>query len=120
MEKIAVAKKRNARISKKDANVIFKMLRGKRLDKATRFVEELLAKKRNIKGKYYTGACKVILELFSYAKSNAEAKGMNTERLFIKRLVANKSFTFTLPKSRVTHRGRRAKICHLEIEVEER
>ncbi|MCX8179494.1 MAG: hypothetical protein N3E38_02015 [Candidatus Aenigmarchaeota archaeon] len=120
MEKVAIAKKRNARISKKDANTVFKKLRGKKLDKAMRFVEELLAKKRNIHGRYYSKACKTILELFKDVKSNAEVKGLDTQRLFIKRLVANKSFTFNLPKSRVTHRGRRAKMCHLEIEVEER
>ncbi|MEM5777075.1 MAG: uL22 family ribosomal protein [Candidatus Aenigmatarchaeota archaeon] len=120
MEKIAKSKKSNARISIKDANVIFKKLRRRKLQKSINFVKELLARKKDIKGRYYTGACKVILELLEDVKNNAEAKGLDIEKLFIKRLAANKSFTFILPKSRITHRGRRAKLCHLEIEVEER
>ncbi len=120
MAKTAVAKKPNARISIKDANVVFKKLRRKRLEKAIKFVEELLARKKDIEGKYYTGACKIILELLKDVRNNAEARGLDNEKLYIKRLVANKAFTFILPKSRITHRGRRAKICHLEIEVEER
>jgi ribosomal protein L22 len=120
MEKAAKARKSNARASIKDANVIFKRLRRKRLDKAMNFLEDLLSKKKSIEGKYYTGASKIILDLLKDVKANAVTKGLDEERLFIKRLAANKSFTFILPKSRITHRGRRAKLCHLEVEVEER
>jgi ribosomal protein L22 len=120
MDKTAIARKTNARASLKDANVVFKKIRRKKLNKAISFVEELISRKKNINGKYYTGACKAILELLKDVKANALAKGLDEDRLFIKRLVANKSFTFILPKSRITHRGRRAKLCHLEVEVEER
>ena len=118
--KVAKSKKSNARVSVKDANVVLKKIRKKRLNKAITFVEELLSRKRNINGKYYTGACKAILELLKDVKANALAQGLDEEKLFIKRFVANKSFTFILPKTRITHRGRRAKLCHLEVEVEER
>ncbi|MBU5689943.1 MAG: uL22 family ribosomal protein [Candidatus Aenigmatarchaeota archaeon] len=120
MDKTAKAKRTNARVSMKDANVIFKKLRRKKLEKAKAFLQRLIDKKEDIDGKYYTGACKVILELLEDVQANAEAKNLDTEKLFIKKLAANKSFTFVLPKSRITHRGRRAKMCHLEVEVEER
>lgn len=120
MEKTAKAKRTNARLSIKDANIIFKKLRRKNLEKAKAFLQRLIEKKQNIDGKYYTGACKVILELLDDVQANAEAKNLDVEKLFIKKLSANKSFTFILPKSRITHRGRRAKLCHIEVEVEER
>jgi len=120
MEKTTRSKKSNARVSVKDANIIFKKIKKKRIDKAMSFLEDLIDKKKNIEGKYYTGASKVILELLKDVKVNAAARGLNEEKLFIKTLSANKSFTFILPKSRITHRGRRAKLCHLEVEVEER
>ncbi len=119
-KKTAIAKRPNARISVKDAILIFKKIRNKKLEKSKSFLQDLIDKKKNIDGKYYTGATKEILSLLKDVEANAEAKGMDLERLFIKKIVANKAFAFMLPKSRWSHRGRKAKICHLEVEVEER
>lgn len=119
-KKSATAKKSNARISVKDAIVIFKNIKKKKLEKAKSFLQELINKKKNINKKYYTKASKEILSLLEDVEANAESVGMDTERLFIKRIVANKAFAFMLPKSRWSHRGRKAKMCHLEVEVEEK
>ena len=120
MGKTAIARRPLARVSLKDSVVIFRQIKNKRVDKAKMFLNELIEQKKSLDGKYYTGACKEILDLLKSAESNAESLGLDTERLFIKRAVANKSFRFILPKSRWSHRGKKAKICQLEIELEER
>jgi len=118
--KQAIARRPLARISLKDSVVIFRRIRNKPLSKVKRFLNDLLEKKISINGKYYTKACKEILNLIEEAESNAENLGLNKERLFLKEAVANKAFTFILPKSRWSHRGRRAKICQLKVTLEER
>jgi len=120
MKKTAKASRPVARVSLKDSVLIFKQIRNKNLKKAKTFLNELIEHKKSLDGRYYPTASKEILSLLKEAESNAESLGLDTERLFIKRAAANKAFTFILPKSRYTHRGRRAKMCHLEVEVEER
>lgn len=118
--KTATAKRPIARISLKDSVEIFKEIRNKRASKAKRLLNDLIDQKRDIGGRYFTKASKEILDLIEGAEKNAESQGLNTENLFIKEATANKSFRFFLPKSRWTHRGRRAKICQLSITLEER
>lgn len=119
-KKTAISKKFNARISIKDAVLILKKIRNKKLEKAKSFLQDLIDKKKNINKKYYTSASKEILSLLKDVEANAENANMDTDRLFIKRINASKAFTFILPKSRWSHRGKKAKLCHLEVEVEER
>lgn len=119
-EKTAIASRPLARVSLKDSNVLFSHIRNKPTRKAKNLLNELLAEKRNIEGRYFTKASEEMLRLIEDCEANAEAKGLDTERLFIKTGQANKSFKFMLPKSRWSHRGRKAKICSLKIELEER
>jgi ribosomal protein L22 len=120
MTKTATASRPIARISLKDALTILKNVRKKPVNKVKVFLNDLINEKRNIKGKHFTGASKEILKLVEEAETNAESLGLDTERLLLKSAVANKSFTFMLPKSRYSHRGKRAKICQLKITLEER
>lgn len=119
-EKIAIASRPLARVSMKDSNLLFKYMRNKPVSKAKTLLNELLERKKNIGGRYYPKVSKELLQLIEDCEANAEAKGLLKEKLFIKTAQANKSFRFMLPKSRWTHRGRRAKICSLKIELEER
>ena len=117
MAKTATASRPIARISLKDSITILKNVRKKPVNKVKTLLNDMINEKRNIRGKHYTGASKGILKLVEEAEANAEVLGMDTERLFIKEAVANKSFTYMLPKSRWSHRGKRAKLCQLKITV---
>jgi len=117
MEAIA---KTTARISLKHSVILCKKLKGKKLSKAKSFLQNLIDKKESIEGKYYTKASNEILKLLKDAEANAKQKNMNEERLFIKRMKADKGFTFLLPKSKAKFRGRRGKVTNLEVVVEER
>ncbi len=120
MAKTATASRSVARISLRDAVTICKNVRKKPVNKVKALLNDMINKKRNIQGKHFTGATKEILKLVEEAEANAESLGLDTEKLFLKEAVANKSFTYTLPKSRWSHRGKRAKLCQLKITVEER
>ncbi len=120
MAKTATASRSIARVSLKDSVLILKNVRNKSVKKVKAFLNDLINEKRNIQGKHFTGASKEILSLVKEAEVNAESLGLDIEKLFIKEAVANKSFTYMLPKSRYSHRGKRAKLCQLKITVEER
>ena len=117
--KTATASRPLARVSLKDCNQIFKRIRNKPLKKVKNFLNELIEGKKDINGKHYTKAAKEILSLIEEAESNADSLELDKDRLFLKEAIANKSFTFTLPKSRWSHRGRRAKLCQLKITLGE-
>jgi len=120
MAKTATASRSIARISLKDAVVVSKNIRKRPVNKVKALLNDLINEKRDIRGKHFTGASKEILSLVKEAEANAESLGLDTEKLFIKEVVANKSFTYMLPKSRYSHRGKRAKLCQLKITLEER
>ncbi len=114
------ASKPNARVSMKDSILLFNQIRNKPVSKAKLLLNSLIEQKRNLNGRYYTLVSKEILGLLNDAEANAESLGLDTEKLFIKNASANKTFTFMLPKSRFSHRGRKAKISSLEVTLEER
>ena len=120
MTKTATASQPMARISLKDSVKIFKNIRNKRVKKVKIFLNGLIDKKRDIEGKHYTGATKVILGLIEEAENNADSTGLDREKLFVKKAVANQGLRYILPKSRFSHRGKKAKICQLEVTLEER
>ena len=119
-EKIAVSTRPLAKVSLKDSVVLFKNIKNKPVNKAKTLLNELLSEKKDIEGRYFTKASEQILELIEDCEANAELKGLDKDRLFIRFGQANKSFGFILPKSRYPHRGRKAKICSLRLELEER
>ncbi|MFH7880932.1 MAG: uL22 family ribosomal protein [Candidatus Aenigmatarchaeota archaeon] len=117
--KIASAKTRNSRISLKHAVTICKYLRGKKLSKAKKFLDNVLAQKESYDGKYYTKATKEFISLLKAVEANAKKKGLNVDKLFIKVIKADKGETMYLPK-RAKFLPRRAKTTHLTVIVEEK
>ena len=114
------AKFTDARISLKSSKIICKELRGKRLSKSKMLLNDLLDEKKNLNGKYYTKTVKKILEILTNAEANAVAKGLDDERLFIYSINADKGRTFIRPRSKMSRRGERAKMTHIEIIVGEK
>ena len=112
--------RREARISLKHSVEIADQIRYKPLGKAIQYVERLIDKKISLpNGKYYTKAAKEFLFLLNNVKANAEAKGLNVEKIRIKELKVNQGYRFIKPKSRARFRGRKAKLCYLEVVVGE-
>lgn len=118
--KTATVRIEDARISLKHSIVICKELRNKKVEKAKAFLENLINKKINLNGKYYTNAAKKILQALKEVEANAKVKGLNSEKIFIKQMKADKGPVFIRPKSRWRFRGRKAKSTHVTIVVEER
>jgi large subunit ribosomal protein L22 len=112
--------KTTARISLKHSVILCKRIKGAKLNRAKKFLQNLIDKKENIDGKYYTKASKQILNLLEDAGTNAKQKGMDEDKLFVKTAKADKGFTFVLPKTRAKFRGRRGKVTNLTVVVEER
>lgn len=120
MKKTATAVRSLARVSLKDSVVLFKNIRNKPSSKAKLLLNDLINEKRSLNGRYYTGASKQILELLEESEKNAESQELNVEKLFVKEAHASKSLRYMLPKSRWSHRGKKAKICRLTITLGER
>jgi len=118
--KTAIAKISNARISFKHSLVLCKELKGKKLSKAKSFLENLISQKVNIDGKYYTNAAKNFLDLLKAAEANATKKGLNSEKLFIKQIKADRGSRFYRPRSLWHLRRQRIKAVNLSLELEER
>jgi ribosomal protein L22 len=115
----AKAKFEGARISFKNSLIICKAIRGLSLAKGKKFLEDLIAKKRSLDGKYYCNAAEKILEILENAEANAKQQNLNLEKLFIFPKV-DKGFRLITPKSRAKFRGRKAKVTNIEIILKER
>jgi ribosomal protein L22 len=115
----ASGKTEGARISLKNSLIVCKHLKGMNLANGKKFLEDLINKRKNLSGKYYTSATKKILEVLENAEANAKAKNLNLDKLFII-TKPNKSFKLMTPKSRAKFRGREKKQTNLEIILEER
>jgi len=118
--KTASSKFSGARISLKHSLVLCKELRGKKLDRARLFLEGLVSEKRSIAGKYYPKAAGRFLEMLKTVEANARQKNLNPEKLFIKKIKADKGLRFYRPRSLWHLRRERARSSNLVIEVEER
>jgi large subunit ribosomal protein L22 len=72
-------------------------------------------------GRYPENTCKAFLELISYAKANAENKGLDADKLLVRHCFACKGFRrFKMqPKGKIAGKRRRAKSAHLEIILQE-
>lgn len=100
--------------------ILCKELKGKKLEKGRRFLEDLVAGKVDIGGKYYQKAASKFLELLQTGEANARQKGLNLERLFIKQIKADKGLRFYRPRSLWHLRRQRIKSVNLTVELEER
>jgi large subunit ribosomal protein L22 len=117
---LAKAVQKNARISLKHALAICRAIRKKKLDKAKKFLQNLIEKKVSLNKKYYTKAAKQILKILESAEANAKNKNLNPEKLFVENARASKGEKFIRPKSRAKFRGRKAKSTNIEIILGER
>ena len=109
MERVAIARSYNVDISLKKSVEICDLVRYKKLDKAKKILSSLESK-----------VAKKILELLENAESNARNKNLSLERLYVKKIVANKGETFIRPRTRFRFRGTRKKSTHLEIVLAEK
>ena len=107
-----------SRVSAKSSALVCRAVSGKQIAKGKQLLEGLLAEKRSIGGRYYTNVAQALLDLVAAAEQNAEQKGLNPERLFI-RASAHRGFTFMTPR-RMKLRGRARKVANLQVGLEQR
>ncbi len=112
-KKSAKAYGRALRISTKDSVILCREINRKNLQKGRRMLEDLLQKKRDIKGKYYTNSAKEILSILNSAEANAEFKGLDTGRMII-HASAHQGFGFMRPR-RLKLRGTKRKMTNIQI-----
>lgn len=108
-EKIAKAVGREIRVSPKFSAEVCREIRSKKLDKAKKFLEELIAMKKPLPlkrykkgvahkkglrkayaGRYPVKAASKVLSVLANAEANAEYKGLDAERLYIKHISTNR------------------------------
>jgi ribosomal protein L22 len=118
--KKATSSIQNAEISLKQSLIICDQLRGKKLESGKKFLETLIDKKNNLDGKFYPTTAKKFLDMLESAEANAKVKNLTAEKLFIKKIKADKGYRYMRPKSRWRFRGRRVKSSTIQVEVEER
>ena len=109
---------RALRISRKSSVLICKHLSKMKLEKGKKFLHNLIEEKENLKGKYYTNVAKELSGLLASAEANAEAKGLDLNKLQIF-ASAHKGFTFWRPRNWKQRRTKR-KITNIQIVLEER
>ena len=118
--KTATAKETGAPVSFKHSQIICKEIKGRKVDKAKRILEEVLKEKKSLDGKYYTKTVEKFLDIIKSAEANAKQKNLAVEKLFIKNVTADKGEATYRAKTRWNLRGRRQKSSNIEIVVEER
>ena len=118
--KIAVARGTTAKVSLKDSRVLCKAIKGKRIEKARKLLEDLVKKRKSLDGKYYTKTSNKFLGILKTAGANAKNKNFTLEKLFIKNATADKGETTSRARTKWHLRGTKAKSTNIEITVEER
>ncbi len=103
----------NLSISTKDSIIICRKIRGMYLYDAEKFLENLVNKKANLHGKYYTNATKTILDVLRSCKANAENLGLDMENLVV-HASAHKGPTIKR-RRRKSDFGSQMKITNIEI-----
>ncbi len=111
---------RDARISFKQSMILSKLIKGKKLEKAKSTLESLVDRKTSLQGKYYPKTASKFLEMLQTVEANAKVKKLDTTKLFVKKIKADKGLVFMRPRSRFRLRARRAKSATVELVVEER
>lgn len=117
-KKSAKAYGRALRISTKDSAILCNAVSGKQLDRGKKILEDLISEKRDLAGKYYTNVSGELLNIIKSAESNAENKGLDTDRLFI-HASAHKGFSFWRPRA-FKMRGQHRKVTNLQVVLEQR
>lgn len=141
-KKIAKAFVSNARISAKYSTEFCRELKGKRVDKAEKFLRDVLEQKRFLplrlynkkvghrkgvaqsfvkSGRFPERTCRVFLDLLNSVKANADYKGLNAENLIIEHLFASRGWRRLghQAQGRIAGKRHRQKSTHLEVIVRE-
>jgi len=118
--KIATASETGAPVSFRHSRIICGEIKGKKVDKAKKILEDISNGKRDLDGKYYTKTVNKILDIIKSAEANAKQKNLAVDRLFIKNATADKGEAMYRPKTRWNLRGRRQKSSNIKIVVEEK
>lgn len=100
-------------ISQKDAKVICRVIRKKKLTTVKRLLEDLLSRKRSLRGKYYTKAVTEIKKLLESCEKNAKFLGLDMDRLFVY-ASSHKGPTLMRRRRKYEH-GRLMKSTNVEI-----
>jgi ribosomal protein uL22 len=132
----------NQRASLKYSTQIIKQIKGKKMSKAEKFIQNVLEHKDFIPlvkynegtghrkgdsksgaktGRYSDKTCEVFLNLLNSVKANADYKGLNKENLLIKNAFASQGYQKISyqKQGRIAGKRRKRKSVHLEIVVTE-
>ena len=117
-KKTAKSYGRALRISSRSSVDVCKVINGKNLDKGKRFLADIMARKRNIRGKHFDNCVSAVSEMVDSAAANAEAKGLDPAKLII-HASSHKGYTFRRPR-RFKCRGQIRKIASIQVVLEEK
>jgi len=109
---------RSLDISPKDAIEVCRAINRSHLSRGEGLLEGLVTGKRDVNGKFYTKASKRILELLKSARSNAEFKGLEEDKLHIY-ASAHKGFSMSTGR-RDQVRGQKRLYTHVQLVLVER
>lgn len=110
----------DAGVSLKSSKIVCDAIRGRKLDKAVKLLEDMMDEKRNIRGRFYTKTAEKFVELLKTAEANAKVVGMDEKRLHVYIARASKGRTFVRPRSKLGRTGEKAKLSNIEIIVGEK
>lgn len=116
---IAKACTYNARISVKNTKPVCRAIRGMYLNKAKKFLEDVIKGRRSINGKYYTKSAKEVLKILLSAEKNAEFKNLDLSKLYIIHIAALKGTTIYRRRHKRSL-GMKLKTAHLEVILKEK
>lgn len=141
MRRSAKAMGREMRISPKHAREVCAAIRGMKLDDVKHLLEQVIQGKRFIPmrrynsgvghrrgakgfpaGRYPRKVCKYILRVLANAEANAEYKGLNTDRLWVKHIAAHRGPVIPgwIPRASGRATPFNTPTTHVEVLVEER
>ncbi|MBN2094563.1 MAG: hypothetical protein JW727_00800 [Candidatus Aenigmarchaeota archaeon] len=109
----------NARVSFKNSKFVCRAIKGMDVQKAKKFLEEVLEKKRSINGKYYSSIASEILMLIKSAEKNAEFKNLDLNNIFVAHIASAKGTTMRRRRHK-NKIGSKLKAAHLEVILRER
>ena len=102
---------------KRSKELLSKVIEGKLVVPFTRFNRDTGHKKGKIgPGRYPKKASSIIVKLLNSLEANAQNKGLDTNSIYIKKMIANKA---SEPWHFGRIRGRKMKRTHIEIVAEE-
>lgn len=138
---IARAFGKEIRVSPKHCVEICRELKGKKLEYAKDYLQEVIDMKRAVpfkrykkgiahrrglnkwhSGRYPVKAASHIMKLLESAESNAEYKGLNVERLFIKHIMAQRGRVIRgfIPRAMGRASASNTPTTHIQVTLEER